>query len=175
MGCMKSSRFARLSAISAGLCVLLVALWIRSFYVVDVIHMPTSVGETSSYWHSARGTIRYARIPDCPTRVKLVWVHRTSNPSDVVYGVMRDDCFGFALQRVLASGPLVPEGRLRQGWRAGAPFWFLVVLTAILPIKYLLRRRRISRSRSSGQCQVCGYDLRATPNRCPECGAARVR
>jgi hypothetical protein len=50
----------------------------------------------------------------------------------------------------------------------------LVILLAItLVVTFLLRRRRLNQKErwiNEGRCAACGYDLRATPDRCPECG-----
>jgi hypothetical protein len=52
------------------------------------------------------------------------------------------------------------------------PSWLLVLLTSILPGLWLLRR---SQKRVDGNlCPVCSYDLRATPDRCPECGTVTL-
>jgi len=47
----------------------------------------------------------------------------------------------------------------------------LVLLGAILPALRYWRSRRLARLPKSGRCLQCGYDLRASPHRCPECGS----
>ena len=49
-------------------------------------------------------------------------------------------------------------------------FWLLLPLLAVLPAAWLARRVRTHRRRKNGECLSCGYDLRASTQRCPECG-----
>jgi len=53
------------------------------------------------------------------------------------------------------------------------PYWFFVLLTLIVPALAFRRTRRERRHLlrvKDHLCSKCGYDLRATPDRCPECG-----
>jgi hypothetical protein len=65
------------------------------------------------------------------------------------------------------SGGPPPDGVCRF---VQFPHWALACLTGILPLRAgwrAYRRRRVS---VRGRCSKCGYDLRATPGRCPQCG-----
>jgi hypothetical protein len=50
------------------------------------------------------------------------------------------------------------------------PHWMGVAAAAVLPAVWWITSKRLERRRSRGLCLQCGYDLRATPERCPECG-----
>jgi hypothetical protein len=50
------------------------------------------------------------------------------------------------------------------------PHWFVALLLAIRPTTRLVSVIRQRRRIRTGHCPTCGYDLRATPERCPECG-----
>jgi hypothetical protein len=102
------------------------------------------------------------------------------------------DELGFALHGPQARNvTLVPSwGRLGFGYThdsqvmgitthgASVPWWFLTLVFMIEPLRVPLRKlnsqwiswRAVRLASRRTACRHCGYDLRATPARCPECG-----
>ena len=73
---------------------------------------------------------------------------------------------GFTLTEVHAyQGPIVVLRLSDLLWTV------IVVVTGILPATHLAYAARRRLRLDAGLCLTCGYDLRATPGRCPECGA----
>jgi hypothetical protein len=75
--------------------------------------------------------------------------------------------FGFAVLSDRVAFGVPPDG-----WSAKMvviPYWAIALVFLFAPLQRILTlhgRREFAR----GFCQQCGYDLRATPERCPECG-----
>ena len=61
------------------------------------------------------------------------------------------------------------DGRTTYRVVAG-PLWVLEVALLVPPALWLRRLIRTRGRLGTGHCAACGYDLRATPERCPECG-----
>jgi len=67
--------------------------------------------------------------------------------------------------------PLFPPQFLKaQNSGAVIPGWFLPFLSAVCPSLWVWQNIHLKRLNRHGHCRRCDYDLRASEDRCPECG-----
>jgi hypothetical protein len=165
--------FTVLSALSLLLCVAVAVLWVRSYLRSDELvwtaeqvrdgvvlaTRDTRLRSSRGWWsHSEfvdRDEWRDGPLTDRIERRSFEW-RRTPRSLDVQFSATR---FGGELP---------------------VPYW-LICLVLLLPLGIRFRRPvlrcvsseyRERERRSFGLCPACGYDLRATPDRCPECGTS---
>jgi hypothetical protein len=172
-----------LTAGSLLLCVAVCVLWVRSYFVWEMAALDTHARDdeytTRTRW--SLGSV-YGRLS---LKVKAIRdrVALASAPGEVggarwryagnAAGTM--GIFGWWETHrlfVVFEDEIDPGGHAESRRYVFVPYWALVLLFAIAPIGMAWKRRRRGRRHSAGLCPACGYDLRATPDRCPECGAA---
>jgi hypothetical protein len=99
-------------------------------------------------------------VPAGMKRPPLIWVHEAWSPPQHGFG-------GLGWSTAFAGG--WPTG---QADELDVPFWLLGL--GLATVAFFRPRRWLASRRSIGSCRRCGYDLRATPGRCPECGTVAI-
>jgi len=143
-----------LAGVSLVLCVAMATIWIRSTCVADSFgwgnetnyHFIDSDSGRIVFWHGWNGG-----VPSLSER----WHYRSRPPMIPNPGLS-----------------LMPIGDYasHSDW-IGIPCWVFLLALMILPTRWVWHAYRRAHEIGIGHCPVCNYDLRATPDRCPECGA----
>jgi hypothetical protein len=183
--------FTILRVLSLVLLVATVAAWVRSYWVGDYIrvHAPIgsggSVGHRITHFWSAGGQVKVERVdvtmPATPANEDFaIFGAFSSRAWDVTEPEPRDFFYPpqgptdvLAGLRVATHDRQVGSATVR-GWGVIVPLWLPVLLLTLPTVATVRSRRRRKANARAGLCPQCGYDLRATPARCPECGMVPV-
>ena len=190
--------FTTLAALSMLLCVATCVLWVRSRTFHESLHAGNKSG--SLWMLSSRGEgLRLARVLSWPTTEKFTFTRyrRGSMPSlialdgirtvhwerlgvSVHYGTATTRLDMFSPDTLVLTGdrnPFYDTSLPMRYWAATVPHWQIAILFGLLPslivAVYVGRKLRTHHREKRRLCPKCGYDLRATPNRCPECATVR--
>ncbi len=190
-----------LASASLAVAVVAVVVWVRSLFVTDSYMWQSREDEgRHTFWtqdtlRTGWGGVGFNRtvqsrppMPNDPSRQYVAYLDRRygvtpfHQKSDADYphfnfgGVRDEPKLGFKWARFerpnRAGGP-----PLERAVQFVMPLWALLLLALPLPVLWFRQTTRLRRRKRLGHCLRCGYDLRATPGRCPVCGtvpAAKV-
>jgi hypothetical protein len=159
--------FAALASLVLG--AVTIALWTRGYSVADRVGLRAGTGtfvEIMYSVYSGRGRLKvYTHIPfeRVPRPPRVRW---ESFPPPPVWVPPPGSGWESPVR-------FVREGRLgtRTLWSLTVSHWVVAVVASLTPLAWAVRELRRRRRAAAQLCARCGYDLRATPARCPECGS----
>ena len=152
-----------LTLLSLLLCVAVAALWARGYRLQEYVAF-TLDGRSPA-------------VGNYPGGIFLAWNDNTRKAPGFSYlgyrygddprrGVHRFGPFAYRNDRIPPASPGQPTVVIRA---VMLPTWLPLALSTIVSC-WALRRSLLLRRRKPGLCPRCGYDLRATTDRRPECG-----
>jgi hypothetical protein len=149
------------------------------FNVAAALSLLLFVATAGSFVRS-RGSIEWVEYASTSR-----WSRLVGRPVGVFVSTAQDQRAqpGFSVGRQDAPAVDFPGYRMVIGFSVGTfnstsgtvrylllPYWFVALVTGALPALWLLLWWRRRRTGVPGLCAACGYDLRASAERCPECG-----
>jgi hypothetical protein len=159
--------------VAATLSLVMVALWVRSYFASDWVRLNNFSSGTNT-WDRASLDLRqfpgaleiccsasagasgpFTVLSDFETRPFL---YEKFGP-----GWVRHDLDPLWWPRMGFTWDAQRSGQFNE-FRVTVPFWALLLASS--GVAYAMCGRR----HLDQHCVACGYDLRATPDRCPECG-----
>ncbi|MGD0462155.1 MAG: hypothetical protein ABSB74_06680 [Tepidisphaeraceae bacterium] len=183
--------FNGLAALSLVLCMVTAALWARSYFIYE--HVGSAVlSRRASLVASFQGQLYLEHHSYWEYSGGWEWYRQRIRPGEeAIQGSHEPSCawheflgFGVGSGTIYAwPGHLYPGVPMPTNvadprfWRntftaLAVPYWIIVALLAAGPFWWMHQKRqqRCGSRPDAAICRHCGYDLRATPDRCPECG-----
>jgi hypothetical protein len=165
------------SALSLALCVVTAVFWARSYrvqddwqfwYLVEKNAKEADLSKADHYisfrLYTGRGRVAARWADEYPPagQIQPICEHAAWPTSTIeTFGRSIRNRMGFAF---------FPSSEPARGGELIAPIWSVEVITVVIPALWMSMYIRQRRRRKDNLCIVCGYDLRATSDRCPECG-----
>jgi hypothetical protein len=180
---MRRCLFNIVAGVSLLLCAAVSVLWVRSYRVSDQVDWRNARGWRSV--QSAEGHVvvsmlvaDWSRHPEEfrgprhvreEARAPINWLLFLGGSRGDTWASWERGGFAWHERRNAQRGLLYGMGVV--------PLWSMALVTAAAPVSWAVvrvRARLRDRRRGGMRCSKCGYDLRATPERCPECGEVKL-
>jgi hypothetical protein len=152
------------SSVSLLLCIILAALWVRSYWHGDCL-IQIRAGGGCNWIALNDGRLSVARDDHFPYSQSARFLHVPMRPDEQLTPPMLTGRTWFR-----AAGFEWIRDQPGGAFKAFVPGWAVFTPMTLLPLLWLSSRQKRLRRQRAGFCRRCGYDLRATPDRCPECG-----
>jgi hypothetical protein len=176
-------RLFNLAAVgSLVLCALTIAIWVRSYWRGDSIYRRD--GDRYHSFVSEQGTLTSQQKRSSPDGAAAApkpsgaWKYlgyeaggASASPVATRFGNGTYQLLGLQFRHETFGQR--GGGKVDTLWTAVIPYWLLALATGLWPVAWLRRSRQVRRQRLLQErvCPTCGYDLRASTGRCPECGS----